>query len=79
MKIYYYEYSDDRITWHQGEPSFSLAVCVDIAQRQPYPWRIKQAELSCEWQEVSKKEIKESQKFLKIMYGLFGNDKNSTN
>jgi hypothetical protein len=70
MKIYYYEYSDDQIFWHEGEPSFSLTVCVDNAQRCCYPWRIKQAELSSDWADVPEKEIRKSEKIISMLNKL---------
>jgi len=70
MTIYYYEYSDDRITWQEGEPSFSLTVCVDNAQRQPYAWRIKQAKLSSDWTDVPEKEIQKSEKIVAMLNKL---------
>lgn len=54
MKIYYYEYSDDKIKWHKGKSSFYATEIIKFAQQQPYAYKIYTVEfdpffVSKEW------------------------------
>jgi len=76
MKIYYYEYSDDRIDWWKGSLSWSVMNCIDMAQKQPYPWRIMEFEMSKISKPVKESEIQEALRDLAIFNTLFINKTN---
>jgi hypothetical protein len=71
MKIYYYEFSDDGIDWQVGGLSWSVINCIDIAQQQPYRWRIKKSEMSKVSELVSDEEIAKSREILNILTKIF--------
>lgn len=71
MKIYYFEYSDDQINWQIGHISWSIANCVDMAQQQPYPWRIMKSEMTKIPEPVSEEEIEKSKEILNILNKIF--------
>lgn len=40
MKIYYYEYTDDGVKWHKGAASFHSLKILQLAEEQPYKYKI---------------------------------------
>ena len=40
MKIHYYEYSDDGVEWCKGAASFNSMEVLQLAEEQPYRYRI---------------------------------------
>jgi hypothetical protein len=71
MKIYYYEFSDDGINWNRGLLSWSVMNCIDMAQRQPYSWRIMESEITKVPKLVSDEKIEKSKEILKILNQIF--------
>jgi len=71
MKIYYYEFSDDGINWQVGHLSWSVMNCVDMAQKQPYRWRIRESEITKVPKLVSDEEIEKSKEILRILNQIF--------
>lgn len=40
MKIHYYEYTDDGVEWCKGAASFNSMEVLQLAEQQPYKYRI---------------------------------------
>ena len=44
MKIHYYEYTDDGVEWCKGAASFNSMEVLQLAEEQPYRYRIHTVE-----------------------------------
>jgi hypothetical protein len=69
-ELYYYEYSDDGISWTRGGAAISLISCIDKARQCDYRHRIKRAIIARE-EIVSEDEIKPEFEKLLILEKLF--------
>ena len=79
MKIHYYEYSDDGVEWCNGAASFYSMEVLQLAEQQPYKYRICTVEfdpsrISKRWNE---EKIKNNLEELKVTQEIFNKLKNN--
>lgn len=79
MKIHYYEYTDDGEKWYKGAASFYSMEVLQLAEQQPYQYRIHTVKfdpfrVSKVW---SKEKIKNNLEELKVTQEIFNKLKNN--